>query len=189
MKKIVLFFAIAAMLGCGQKGKDGGAAAGDSTVVAQEAVDTADVEAATKQLKAIYADVFGWYARAEKDVTLMDAMPDFDARYLSSSYLALKKQVEKKDSGDAEEGMIGFFDSDHWVCGQDFSDLSFSVKSVKATGKNQCLAEVEIKNCGAVVNLTLVLVEEKGEWKIDDFVTDGSSEKESMKEYVDEGMN
>ncbi len=183
-KVFLLILPAALFLGCSQGAKQSAAVEQDTTAVASQP-STGEAQTAEAQLRAVYTDVFAWYGRAEKDISLIAKKPDFDARYLSASYLALKKQVEKIDSADVADGMIGFFDSDHWICGQDFSNLAFTIKSVKPAGEGKCRAKVEIKNCGASIALEHPLVCERGTWKIDDFITNGSSEKESMKEYVE----
>ncbi len=189
MLKVFLFILPAALfLGCSQGAKQSSSAQQDTAAVVSQPL-TGEAKAAEEQLRAVYTDVFAWYGRAEKDISLINEMPDFDALYLSSSYLSLKKQVERMDSAEVADGMIGFFDSDHWICGQDFSDLGFTIKSVKPAGEEKYRAEVQVKNCNMLIDLELPLICENGKWKIDDFITDGSSEKESMKEYIENGNN
>ncbi len=182
MSKQFLVLAFAAMLmSCGNRNASSNATASPSSPSPQE---EAAAPSAADQLNKIYSDVFGWYDRAADDISLMDRQPNFDSLYLSSSYLALKQQVEKADSADVAEGMIGFFDSDHWICGQDVADPSYVIKSVEENdGKGS--AKIQIKNCNTTTELKITLVLEKGNWKIDDFVLNGRSEKESMKRYVD----
>ncbi len=176
---LVLAFA-ATLMSCGNRNASSNATASPSSPSRQE---EAAAPSAADQLNKIYSDVFGWYDRAADDIALMDRQPNFDSLYLSSSYLSLKQQVEKVDSADGAEGMIGFFDSDHWICGQDVADPSYVIKSVEENdGKGS--AKIQIKNCGTTTELKVTLVLEKSNWKIDDFVLDGRSEKESMKRYV-----
>ncbi len=141
-----------------------------------------------ERLCAIYDDVFGWYTKAEGDTDMPDDMPDFDALYMSSGYKELLSKVKAKDEEVEAEGMIGFFDYDHWVCGQDFSGLKMSVTGGEMVDGNTCNAEVEILNCGEVQQIGITLVRENGEWLIDDFITvfgnERISEKERMRLYV-----
>lgn len=186
-KPILPLFFTALFLSCSQGAKQTTASPHYSAAVASQcATAEADVQEAEKQLRAAYTEVFAWYNRAEKDASLLQNEPDFDARYLSVSYLALKRQVEKTDSATVADGMIGFFDSNHWVCGQDMADLSFTIEEVKATDGGTCCAVVCVNNCNVQTRLHLPLVCEKGVWKIDDFVTDGASEKQRMTQYVKE---
>lgn len=186
LKVFLLILPAALFLGCSQGAKQSSSAQQDTTAIAsQPSADEA--QAAEAQLRAVYTDVFAWYDRAQKDISLINKLPDFDAQYLSSSYLALKKQVERIDSAEVADGMIGFFDSGHWVCGQDISNIGFTIKSVKLVAEGKCRAEVQVKNCNMLIDLELPLVCENSTWKIDDFINNGSSEKESMKEYIENG--
>ncbi len=188
-----MLYALAAVLaftGCGIRnngtnGLDAGTAAkaAELSLSAAEADATTDAGAA-KALKGIYADVFKWYAKAEKDLSITGKMPDFNALYMSADYLNVLHEVEEIDKDCEAEGMIGFFDYDHWVCGQDFRNLSMNIITMSGTNPGKCHAEVDITNLGVKNRVGIDLVMENGKWKIDDFYTDGTSEKARMKEYV-----
>ncbi len=142
-------------------------------------------QAARKALQTIYADVFKWYAKAEKDISVLKNMPDFDAKYMSAEYKELKRKTKTFDDKHATQGEVGCFDYDHWICGQDFQNLSMKiVKMVVDSGK--CSADIEITNCGTKNSVTVDLVWENGEWKIDDFYISDISEKTRMKQYIAE---
>ena len=146
--------------------------------------DDAAFKAVTHRLDSIYANVFGWYNRAEHDLTVLHQMPDFDTCYMSADYSVCLRAVKADDDILAEQGEIGFFDSDHWVCGQDFQNLSMDIVSGSLTGPNAYRAQVKIHNCGQVKALDIDLVYEQGRWMIDDFVCDGQSEKACIKVYL-----
>ena len=137
----------------------------------------------------IYADVFGWYTRAAGATDAMGTMPDFDRLYLSSDYKAWLVQVKAADEKLMDQGYVGFFDYDHWVCGQDFQDLQMKIVSLspQETSRQEMprfRAKLEICNCGQRMPLELMLVREQGQWFIDDFISDGSSEKARMQQYL-----
>ena len=146
--------------------------------------DDVAFQAVTHRLDSIYTEVFGWYNRAGHDLTVLHQMPDFDTCYMSADYSVWLRAVKADDDILAEQGEIGFFDSDHWVCGQDFQNLSMDIVSGSLTGPNAYRAQVKIHNCGQVKTLDIDLVYEQGRWMIDDFVCDGQSEKACIKVYL-----
>ncbi len=189
MRRTFVFVAVALSLcACGRQGKTGAdgcgtAAHADSSAIVRE--DTAaDEREAGDSLRAVYADVFAWYAKAEKDISLLSRKPDFEARYMSSSYNTLYRRVLAADEAVEKGGEIGFFDSDHWICGQDFQNLSATVAKVTRLGAGKCAAEVVVTNCGQRDTLGVDLVKEGESWKIDDFRRDGESEKAQMRAYL-----
>ncbi len=184
MKRLLILATAIAMVGCGNTGHTGkGQSAADSCQATLN--DTAaEAKAASQSVNEIYNDVFGWYTRAEKDVTMLGKMPDFDSIYTSADYKALLSKVKAADKTVEANGEIGFFDHDHWVCGQDFDGLQMKVVKVVATAPGKCTAEIDVTNCGATTQETLDMVFEDNQWKIDDFKTDGQSEKAQMREYV-----
>ncbi len=190
MKKSAAFFAVALSLcACGRSGNSGtGCSASQPSADTASAVkteaDAAEERAAADTLRAVYAEVFAWYAKAESDFSLLARKPDFEARFMSSGYNALYRRVLAADDVAAGRGEIGFFDSDHWVCGQDFQSLAASVGKVSQSGPGKCAAEVVVTNCGTRTPLTVDLVKEGGTWKIDDLRTESGSEKARMREYL-----
>jgi squalene cyclase len=149
------------------------------------ATDSADtMTMAATALKGIYDDVFSWYNEDAKGKGTTDSVPDFDALYMSRDYKAVLQKVAEKDRKMEKEGFVGFFDYDHWVCGQDYGNLSMRIISVSEERSGKCRAEVEISNLGTKTRLGVVLVKENGDWKIDDFIDEGTSEKNRMRDYA-----
>lgn len=187
-KTFVIVAAVLSLCACGRQGKTGAdgcgtAANADSAAIVLEEAAADECEAGDS-LRAMYADVFAWYAKAEKDISLLSRKPDFEARYMSSSYNALYRRVLSADGAAADGGEIGFFDSDHWICGQDFQNLSATVAKVSRLAAGKCAAEVVVTNCGQRDTIGVDLVKEGAAWKIDDFRTAGGSEKTRMREYL-----
>ena len=139
---------------------------------------------AATALKGIYDDVFSWYNEDAKGKGTTDSVPDFDALYMSRDYKAVLQKVEEKDRKMEEEGFVGFFDYDHWVCGQDYGNLSVRIISVSEESSEGCRVEVEISNLGTKTRLAVALIKENGAWKINDFIDGEVSEKNRMREYA-----
>ncbi len=146
--------------------------------------DATAYKSVTHRLNAIYADVFDWYNRAEHDLTVLHQMPDFDSCYMSADYNVWLRAVNADDDIVAEQGEIGFFDYDHWICGQDFQNLSMDIVSGNLTGPFAYRAQVKIHNCNQVQILDIDLVYDQGRWMIDDFIRAGQSEKSLIKAYL-----
>ena len=173
---------LAALAGCGSRASGGRA---DDSVAA----DTS----ATGWLRSVYDSVAMWYAAAERDPSL--ARPDFEAKYMSESYNTLYRAVLAVDERVEAEGMIGFFDSDHWVHGQDFGGVAFEVASDEsAVAEGRLVVPVKVRNLGAVTPFRVVLTRENGQWRMDDIWTTCSacdpsrpviSEKEEMARYLE----
>ena len=141
-----------------------------------------EAQSVRESVDAIYADVFGWYAKDGQTT----ATPDFESRYMSSGY---NDAYAKMDSIDAKNvGMVGLFDYDHWVCGQDWGVLSMKVVNVEKTGDKSYKAEIEVHNLGTTTHVNLAMVKENGQWLIDDIQQEGiqDSERTRMTKYIEE---
>ncbi len=193
MRLFLAVLALFALASCGGAGVNGSANS-DATARASEAAGCVTLEntdslceAAGDSLSGIYKVVFAWYTRAENDGDLLhNSTPDFEKLYMSADYNAVYRRVCAADSVDAEHGVVGFFDYDHWVCGQDFQGLSAEVRNVSPCGDGKLFAKVAVTNCGTVTLVGVSLVREGGRWKIDDFLTEGKSEKARMSQYLKE---
>ncbi len=152
----------------------------------QNELEKSEIEEATKSLKTIYAQVFAWYTKAEKDISLLSKNPNFEARYMSSSYNGIFKKVRKMDEKLATDGYLGFFESDHWVCGQDFQNVKAKVNEGVMKGDRYC-TNVSVINLGETHEVGVKMVKENGKWLIDDMVFSGVSEKNSMQLYLASG--
>lgn len=193
MKKLYILAAILLVVSCSNSGHvkrnadnagaDTSAVADTDSLAARDASGETTEKAVTAAVNDIYAEVFFWYKKAEKDVSLLDKAPDFEARYMSAAYNVLYAKVKKADAAAAAKGMVGFFDSSHWVCGQDWGDLRAEVKSVSASN-GVASVKVTVWNLGNENNVLLKLVNENGAWKIDDMSIGGTSEREAMQRYV-----
>ena len=146
-------------------------------------IDTTSIETEVRtRVTAIYDTIFSWYIVHVEDT----AYKDFDTEeYLSDNYMSIMQQVLQHDS--KLEGEIGFFESDHWVQGQDWcKDLAMQIDSVERVDTQHAYCHIQIQNGGNKTPLTLSLVRQKTEWYIDDFIYKARqcSEKELMLMYL-----
>ena len=152
----------------------------DNPSIREETVDS-EVEAdVRKRITAIYDHIFGQYLTTD--------LPFYadTCGYLSASYMKLYEQILEKDSLQED---IGFFDGDHWIMGQDWDkDLAMRIDSVQVESRSRATCYITITNCGSSERVTLPLVKEEGEWRIDDFILPAlsSSEKKNMQAYLNE---
>ncbi len=147
-----------------------------------------------ESVDSIYSRVFAWYEKAEKDLSLLQESPDFESLYTSSDYNKLFREVKAIDDNIPAGESVGFFDYDHWVCGQDFQDLSMEIVSYSKAGTGRYNVVVTVSNCGTCSFVRLDMVQEKNRWVIDDFcmIPDAAavpdttlSEKARMRSYID----
>ncbi len=111
---------------------------------------------------------------------------DREAKFTSRAYFALWQRVAEKDA--ALEGEIGFFDANHWLQAQDADEPKIEVVSVTKSAATRAKVVVKITDFGTAVRITFPMIFERGDWFIDDFITDvdgrEDSEKARMKQYV-----
>lgn len=134
--------------------------------------------AAKSRVTFIYQNMFKLYV-SDQD----NSDTGVGLQYMSSGYLKLWNKISRIDA--RNPGDIGFFDSDHWIQGQDWCSPKFEVGPVTIVVKNKAKAVVWIKDCGSnATKVVLSLVFERQNWFIDDFIVQGSSEKRSMLDYI-----
>jgi hypothetical protein len=163
---LAIILSIMAFAGCGQQCSSAGCGQGSSRDGRQSS--RAQIRAV---VSAVYSD------------------PDakgLEAAFCSQDYLDVFRKVQAIDDALAQEGLIGFFDYNHWTGAQDRSGYSFRLKSVSISGKDSATATVHVRNCGTVTKVHLTLVQEDGSWKIDDLCMDGQWEKARMKKFIKE---
>ena len=104
---------------------------------------------------------------------------DGDSDFLTTEYKTLLKREQEV----TPDGEIGYIDSDHWIQGQDSENPSMTVQSVEISDL-RAIAKVKIYNFGYSTDVELVLIKERGDWYIDDFIGMYGSEKEGLKDYI-----
>ena len=175
MKKIVvLILAALAVLGCSNQ----------SRVTDDVKVQPLDTVAVVQTVNDIYTAVFDRYRKAR---TMFNPIRrgNFDAAFCSSDWNEWLKRVIDYDKVNSE-GMVGFFEADYWIMGQDWQDLSVGDVQVMEMTDTTATVAFNLHNCGNVTAVRLEMVNEGNEWKIDNFidVTRDVDWKANMKEYL-----
>lgn len=161
----------------------------EETVVNQ----TSDADAVKARVQEIYAAVFKVYNEEDSlrnlDIQMENGVWEhrdkFNADYCSKEWNALLAQIDEIDSlyhGDE----LGFWDFDYWIMGQDWHELSISDVEVMSVTPSQAAVQIQLHNFDTVQPMILILVNENGVWKIDDFqqVEYDINLKKAMQEYV-----
>lgn len=104
---------------------------------------------------------------------------DGDSCFLTSEY----KSLLRKEQEVTPEGELGCFDSDRWLQAQDGENLSMTVHSVEISDL-KAKANITITNFGHNFDIEIVLIKERGDWYIDDFINSLGSEKKALKDYI-----
>lgn len=161
-------------------------------VISNQALGATNQLTATKvenRVKEIYATVFKAYNDEDTalDLTaLEEKRKKFNAEYCSRGWNQLLNVVNRIDSIDFH-GEMGFFDFDYWIMAQDWKDLS--VSDVKALAYSPHMVQVEflLHNLGHAKPVTLLMVNERGLWKIDSFQDEENPHdlKRAMRMYID----
>ncbi len=156
-----------------------------SEPVAEEPQKTVDVAAEARQaIEQIYAKVLDAYNNHVPESTLKKLK--FDKRFLTASFLTDMLIIDSMDN--QYPGEVGFHESDHWICGQDWNNVSMHVDSVCKVTDEEAEVWLTLTNMNNNTHQKLKVVQEKGQWKIDDFIVirqDGMfSERKQMREYM-----
>ena len=176
MKKILLLPIFLALFACSNHG-------GVDSVTKAPAPDTA---ALVQRVNEIYTETFKNYDGAD----WLNAAATADSLFCSRDWKDWTARVEQADSAVKAEGMIGFFNADYWIMGQDWQDLSVSDVIVKTMTDSTATVTLKLHNCGSVTDVCLEMVQDEGDWKIDNFIdiTHGLDWKANMKEYLTENQ-
>ena len=175
MKKIVvLILAAVAVMACSNKSQV-------TDMVKVQPLDTAEV---VQRVNDIYTAVFDRYRQAR---TMFKPIRRgyFEAAFCSADWNEWLKRVTEYDKANSQ-GMVGFFEADYWIMGQDWDDLSVSDIQVAEMTDSTATVAFNLHNCGSVTAVRLPMVNEGNEWRIDNFidVTNGVDWKANMKEYL-----
>lgn len=181
MKKLLFLSLVLALLACSNQG-------GVDNSQQPQALDTA---ALVGQVQDIYASVFQVYEHTDfTKPSLADDSSPLDslmAHYCSSDWQHCVTDVLARDASQGD-GMVGFFEADYWIMGQDWQDLSVSDVNVKAMTDSTATVELNLHNCGNVIGVCLEMVNDGSMWKIDNFidVTNHVDWKANMKAYLNQ---
>ena len=176
MNWIVMTMAVAVLGACSPRAGVEGATDGslDTGLVVQRVND-------------IYTQVFDLYGKASA-TSDFSSLENIDSLYCSADWNAWVARVNDFDRQHEEDGMMGFFDADYWIMGQDWQDLSVSDIRVIDLSDSTATVELNLHNCGTITPVRLEMVMDEGLWRIDNFidVKYDVNWKAGMKEYLAE---
>ena len=178
MKKLILIAAVAAVMGACTTGNH----VADAE---QQSLDTAGL---IERVNNIYQGAFEQYNRMDslrKAGETSITMANLDSLYCTQDWNEWVKRVNEYDEKN-NDGMVGFFEADYWVMGQDWQDLGVTDVAVTAMTDSTATVEFNLHNCGSVTPVRLDMAKVADEWRIDDFVSKDPAVdwKASMKEYL-----
>ena len=184
MKNVaIIALAIACLCACSGPNSTGSTtgASPDSAVVIQ-------------QVNEIYEKVIEYYDRTGgSQAVAPDALSltgTLDSLYCTQDWNSCVARVNAYDASH-NDGMMGFFDADYWIMGQDWKDLSVSDVRLVSMTDSTATVELNLHNCGHVTAVRLAMAHNQGEWRIDNFIdaTSGYDWKAGMKEYLVNNQN
>lgn len=189
MYKWLLVLAVAfAVSGC-QKPATAEDKAATETVENQ----TVDTAAVVSRVQEIYDAVFNVYNKEDSlrnlDIQMENGTWEnrakFNTDFCSKEWNALISKIDEIDSL-YHSGELGFWEADYWIMGQDWHNLSISDVKVLSVTPEEAAVEFKLHNLDAEYPVSLRMVNEDGNWKIDDFVDvkNDLDWKRSMQEYV-----
>lgn len=152
---------------------------------AASALDTASV---IKQVGGIYARVINAYDHIRTvngSSSITGTIHALTAQHCSADWQQWVARVENYDK-QHNDGMVGFFEADYWIMGQDWHDLSVSDVKVRSMTDTTATVELNLHNCGNVTAVQLQMVRNEATWKIYNFIdeTNDIDWKASMKTYL-----
>ena len=145
----------------------------------------------TERVTAIYDDVFGVYNENNTaNGWAVISQRNFENDYCSKDFNDVVKQVEEYDKAHAEEDDLGYYESDYWIQGQDWSDLSMKIESISELQENSAKVRVIITNFGEDELVELPMVFERGDWYIDEFGSkdEEGSDKAYFRRIISDGL-
>ena len=104
-----------------------------------------------------------------------------DSAYCSKSYKELLAKAEEI----AEENEEPLLDYDHWTNSQDDNNFTYEVGKISNMTDSTAVVKVKAKNAGKPYTITLNMRFERGDWYVDDFLSDdGTGEKKYFENYI-----
>lgn len=105
-----------------------------------------------------------------------------DSKFLTTQF----KKLLNKEKDITPKGEIGYIDYDHWTQSQDYENPSITVLSIEILSDSEAIAKIQIKDFKWIKPsaFKIVLLYERGNWYIDDFIGIGGSEKKGLLYYI-----
>ncbi len=111
---------------------------------------------------------------------------EFEEKYTSSEFHRIYSEAKIVDN---EELML--FDYDHWTSSQDSDNPSLHSLSIKKLSDNKAIADIKLKlfkDFDSLNEVKLLLVVEKGNWVVDDFITPFDGNEYSLKSNLSKSL-
>lgn len=191
MRKLIYLVAVATLAWSCTQQAGSGVSAETQTAVNEPSVN----EQVAQRVQEIYDDVFGLYnqmdsLRNQDKPDMQDAnerQQALCANYCSQEWNSLVHEIDQIDSL-YHQGELGFWEADYWIMGQDWHNLLISDIQVLASTSDEAAVQFNLHNLDTVQPVAVMLVNEDGVWKIDNFqaVDSDLDLKKAMKRYVTE---
>lgn len=179
MKKVLAFIVAALMAGCAQHQNKEAAQLSQYSVEQlddSEEITPIDTMEVRRRVAEIYDEVFALYNKS--DEVADGALQMFNDMFLSREFRSLDSTLSARQASEV------YPDYDHWIQGQDWQDLSYSIDTISTLPGSRAMVQLSIVNFGQPQALQLIMVKDDSLWMIDDFVTE-FSEKQVVKELLE----
>lgn len=124
------------------------------------------------------------YLRQRVDTIYRGKVDSRDATYCSTRYYKLLTAALNV----AEDNEALLLDCDHWTNSQDDNDFSYQIEKISDMTDSSAVVRLKAKNFGKRYPIILNMRFERGDWFVDDFISDeGTSEKEYFEMFVERG--
>ena len=192
MKKLMMMTAVVAvvlmMSACGNKtNKSAGDAEVPADSVTQETVESSVDKHTEAYLRERVDSIYFNYKNPKYEKSghriYNGRFIDKDSAYCSKSY----KDLLAKAEAIAEENEEPLLDYDHWTNSQDDNNFTYEVGKISNMTDSTAVVKVKAKNAGKSYTITLNMRFERGDWYVDDFISDdGTGEKTYFENYIKE---
>lgn len=160
-------FACLCILSCANKRTEASSASMEAEVENSEMLSEQDTpEMVAEFIQKMYADIFAKYSTRESGLN-----EAFD-KYTSTDLKQLENDVRQAIVDEEIEPMCYGWDWDPWVLAQEWSRPAAEVVKVYDLHDSHCKADVAVKydiEDSESKQVSLTLVKENGQWKVDDF--------------------
>lgn len=172
-KRVIVYLLAAAVMLCACQSKE-----------CKQCAERLSETAVEKSVRDIYSIVFKQYNESDSQPSSAPWI-NYDRMYCTNDWNYWMEWVKQIDDSTVGENM-GFFESDYWIMGQDWSELSVSDVHVISVVDTVAVVELNIHNCGNTIPVKLNMAYEDCKWKIDNFfnVADNIDWKSNMKAYI-----
>ena len=135
-------------------------------------------EAIELQLTRIYSDVIPCLLSTEN--------PDdsIGLKYMSNGYKGIREEFKKTEETYPIKGHA--LDYNHWIIMKDWTSIGYLIDNISVISDTTAIANITIQNQSSSKTATLILLKYIDRWFVDDFIIDGTSEKKTMSEFINQ---